>query len=61
MYLWFMARNAEHFDPVVVLIEDDAPTITFEDWLASLGERERVDLGISAAELLAEARQAGEI
>jgi len=56
-----MARNAEHLDPVVVLIEDDEPTITFEDWLARLGERERVDLGISAAELLAEACQAGEV
>ena len=35
--------------------------MTFEEWLALLGERERVDLGISAAELLAEAREAGEV
>ncbi len=56
-----MASRAESFDPVVVLIEDEEPTMTFDGWLARLAEREPVDLSTSAAELLAEARAAGEV
>ncbi|MGQ0431874.1 MAG: hypothetical protein ACT452_05640 [Microthrixaceae bacterium] len=56
-----MASRAENFDPVIVLIEDDEPTMTFDEWLARLAEREPVDLGTTAAELLAEARAAGEV
>jgi hypothetical protein len=58
-----MAREAEEFaaDPVVVLIEEEAPTMTFEEWLDLVGQDEPVDLGVSAAELLAEARRAGEV
>lgn len=57
-----MARLAERFenDPVIVLIEDDEPTMTF-DGLDVLATDEPVDLGTSAAELLREAREAGEV
>jgi hypothetical protein len=56
-----VAEHAEHLDPVVELIEDEEPAMTFEGWLAMLEEREPIDLGVSAAELLSEARQAGEV
>jgi hypothetical protein len=57
-----MARSAEHFeiDPVIVLIEDDAPTMTFEEWLDLVAADEPVDLGASAAALLHDARETGE-
>lgn len=35
--------------------------MTFEEWLARLAEREPVNLGVTAAELVAEAREAGEV
>lgn len=58
-----MARGADDFelDPAVVLIDDGAPSLTFEEWLALLGDDEAVDLGIAAADLLAEARERGEV
>ncbi len=56
-----MAKRAEDYDPVVVLIDDDEPKMTIAEWLALIDSREPVDLGISAAELLAEAREAGEV
>jgi hypothetical protein len=58
-----MARPAEHFeiDPVIVLIEDDEPTMTFEEWLDLVAADEPVDLGTSAAALLHEARETGEV
>lgn len=59
-----MARPAEDFeiDPVIVPIEDEEPsTMTFEEWLDLVATDEPVDLGTSAAELLAEARQSGEV
>jgi hypothetical protein len=58
-----MARPAERFDndPVVVLIEDEEPTMTFDQWLDLIAADEPVDLGTSAADLLREAREAGEI
>ena len=57
-----MARPAETFgsDPVIVLIEDEDPTMTVDEWLALVSTDEPVDLGSSAAELLREAREAGE-
>lgn len=58
-----MVRPAERFenDPVIVLIEDDEPTMTFDEWLDLLATDEPVDLDTSAAELLREAREAGEV
>lgn len=59
----WMVRGAEDFelDPAVVLIDDVAPSLTFEEWLGIVGNDEPVDLGMSAAELLAEAREHGEV
>ena len=56
-----MARRPEDFeiDPVVVLIPD-APTITMDEWLAALRTDGPVDLPVSAAELVAEARAEAE-
>lgn len=45
---------------MIVLIEDEEPTMTFEEWLDLIATDEPVDLGTSAAELLREAREAGE-
>jgi len=56
-----MANSSGHFDPVIVPIDDGEPEMTFEEWLALIDKHEPVDLGISAAELLTEAREAGEI
>lgn len=55
-----MAKRAEDHGPVIVPIDDEEPKMTFEEWLALIENDEPVDLGISAAELLAEAREAGE-
>lgn len=59
-----MARRAEKFeiDPLIVPIDDEhPPTMTLEEWLDVLAGDEAVDLGTSAAELLAEARLTGEV
>jgi hypothetical protein len=58
-----MARSAEDFelDPAVVPIDDAAPSLTFEEWLNLVAEDDPVDLGVPAAELLAEAREHGEV
>lgn len=48
-------------DPAVVLIDDAPPGLTFEAWLELVGEDEEVDLGVSAADLLAEARERGDV
>ncbi len=61
MYRCAMAKRAEDQDPVIVPTNDEEPTMTFEEWLALIDKDEPVDLGISAAELLAEAREAGEV
>lgn len=58
-----MARDAAELelDPAVVLIDDAPPVFSFEAWLELVGENERVDLGVPAADLLAEARERGEV
>jgi hypothetical protein len=43
-------------DPIIQLIEDVRPRLSMKEWLAPIDEHESVDLGISAAELVAEAR-----
>lgn len=57
-----VAESASSFevDPVVVLIDDAEPTMTLEEWFALLDLDEPVELSVSAAQLLAEAREAGE-
>jgi hypothetical protein len=58
-----MAHPAEHFeiDPLIVLIGDDEPTMTFEEWLDLVAADKPVDVGTSAAALLHEARETGEV
>ncbi len=60
-YPLLVAKRAEHLDPVVVQIDDEGPTMSFDEWLAVVADDAPVELGITAAELLAEAREAGEI
>ncbi len=47
-------------DPVLVLIDDDEPTMTFDEWLASLALDEPTDVDVGAAEILREIREHGE-
>ncbi len=47
-------------DPVLVLIDDDEPTMTFDEWLASLALDEPTDVDVGAAEFLREIREHGE-
>jgi hypothetical protein len=56
-----VAQHSEHVDPFIALIEDEKQSMTFDEWRALLRTREPVVLGISAAELLEEAREAGEV
>jgi hypothetical protein len=49
-----MVTSAE--DPVVRVIEDDRPRLSLGEWLERLRGDAPVELGISAAELLAQAR-----
>lgn len=60
-YSWRMARRVKdlELDPVVVPIPDDYK-LSMDDWLGSLLRSEPVDLPISGAELVAEARAAQE-
>lgn len=47
-------------DSVVVLIEDDEPSMTFEEWLALVDEDEPTDVDVGAAEIIREFREHGE-
>lgn len=57
-----MARRAEDFsnDPALVLIKDDEPSMTVDEWLAMLDEDEPTDVDVSAAEILRDIREHGE-
>ncbi len=58
-----MVESAADFelDPAVILIDDAPPAMSFEAWLELVGRDEKVDLGVAAADLLAEARERGEV
>ena len=60
-----MARAADEFSehPAVVLInpDDDVTPEAFRAWLDQLQSGDPVELSVSAAETLAEARAAGEV
>lgn len=47
-------------DPVIVLIEDEEPTMTFEEWLDLVATDEPVDLDAGAAKIIREIREHGE-
>lgn len=57
-----MARRANDSpnDPVLVLIDDEEPTMTFGDWLTSLALDEPSNVDVGAAEILREIREHGE-
>ncbi|MCA1705627.1 MAG: hypothetical protein LC808_21155 [Actinobacteria bacterium] len=57
-----MARRADELpnDPVLVLIDDEEPTMTFDDWLTSLTLDEPTDVDAGADEILREIREHGE-
>ena len=57
-----MARRADEVpeDPVLVLIGDDEPTMTFDEWLAGLAPDEPTDVDVGAAEIIREMREHGE-
>jgi hypothetical protein len=47
-------------DPVIVLIEDEEPKITFEEWPALLEGDPPSDVDVGTAEILRELREHGE-
>jgi hypothetical protein len=47
-------------DPVIVLIEDEEPMMTFEEWLILLEGDPPTDVDVGAAEILREFREHGE-
>lgn len=54
-----MARRAEHLsnDPVLVVIDEDEPTLSFDAWLALLATDGPTDVDAGAAETLREIRE----
>lgn len=57
-----MARRAEAIpdDPVLVVIDDGEPEMSFDEWLELLNELEPTDIDANAADILREIREHGE-
>lgn len=57
-----MARRVEDLpnDPVLVLIEDEEPMLSFDEWLALLATDEPTEVDAQAAKILREIRDHGE-
>jgi hypothetical protein len=57
-----MARRVEDLpnDPVLVPIEDEEPTLSFDEWLALLATDEPTEVDAQAAQILREIRDHGE-
>lgn len=57
-----MARRVDDLpdNPVLVVIDEDGPVGTFDDWLALLDADEPSELNADAAEILREIREHGE-
>ncbi len=58
-----MARRAEDIpnDPILVLIDDEEPTMTFDDWLALVAADGPTDADdAEAADIIREIREHGE-
>ncbi|MDQ3756583.1 MAG: hypothetical protein M3394_01880 [Actinomycetota bacterium] len=47
-------------DPVIVLIEDEEPSMSLEEWLALLDGDPPSDVDVRAAEVIREFREHGE-
>lgn len=45
---------------MLVVIDDDEPSGTFDEWLATLAYDEPTDVNVGAAEILREIREYGE-
>jgi len=62
LYSWTMTRRADDLpnDPVLVVVDDEEPTMTFDDWLALLATDEPTEVDADAAEMLREIREHGE-
>jgi hypothetical protein len=62
LYSWSMARPADDLpnDPLLVVVDDEEPTMTFDDWLALLATDEPTEVDADAAEVLREIREHGE-
>ncbi len=62
---WSMARRSDHhpIDPAVVAVNPDEEVTpeAFTTWLDQLQSGEPIELGVTAAQTLAEARAAGEV
>lgn len=61
-YAGGMARRADDIpnDPVIVLIDEDEPVGTFDDWLALLSTDPPTDVDADAAEIVRDIREHGE-
>ena len=57
-----MASRADDIsnDPAIVVIDDDEPSLTFDDWLALLAADEPTNVDAGAAEIVREIRQRSE-
>jgi len=57
-----MVRRADDLpnDPVLVVVDDEEPTMTFDDWLALLATDGPTEVDADAAEALREIREHGE-
>lgn len=57
-----MARRADDLpdDPVLVVIDEERPSVTFEEWLALAAEDGITDVDADAAEILRDIREHGE-
>jgi hypothetical protein len=57
-----MARRLEDLpdDPVLALIDDEDPSLSFDEWLALLGTDEPTEVDANAAAIVREIREHGE-
>ncbi len=57
-----MVRSADGLpnDPLIVLLDDDEPTGTLDEWLANLTLDEPTDVDVGAAAILREIRDCDE-
>lgn len=61
-YAGVMARRADDIssDPIIVVIDEEEPVLTFDDWLALLATDDPTGVDAEAAEIIREIREHGE-